>query len=260
MKTSTLLIAGCVALGLGLSSFASESKRTEMHTLEGAGITSLKVDTGAGDVVLEGANVEDMSVEVSIWGNRIDEDDYELIIEKRGDTARLYMHMEKGRNLRGSVDLHITAPQNWALDMQDTSGELSIRNMQNGLIVEDSSGDINIRDVSGGVSVRDSSGDVSLVTITGDINIDDRSGDIEVITATGNVELEDRSGDILIRTVSGNVDIDDGSGDIDVVGIGGAVTASDGSGDIYVKRAAKFSLHRDGSGDVHLEDVESRQR
>ena len=100
-----------------------------------------------------------------------------------------------------SLDMTVTLPAGMAVDVADTSGELTIRN-------------------------------------TGETNVDDRSGSMEIRHVTGNVTVRDTSGSIVIKEVTGNVSIpSDGSGSIDVEDVGGDFTVSHkGSGSINYDR------------------------
>ena len=133
------------------------------------------------------------------------------------------------------LDFEVTVPAGIAVDVVDSSGELTVANVGD-LKVEDSSGSIEIRHTTGNVRVRDSSGEIVIDDVRGDVYIpQDSSGDIEIRRVGGGVTIdEDSSGSIDIRDVQRNVNIgSDGSGSIDVTDIGGDFTVgSKGSGSV----------------------------
>lgn len=224
---------------LTVSALASNQLVEEL-VLDSNSLRQLEVNAGAGDLSIQGdSNSQEITVEATIQGKRIDENDYELYLRRHGDKAFLYAHFNKVRYSNSTIDLIVTVPQALRLRVQDSSGNLNIEGMRSGMRIDDSSGDLHISDV------------------VGDVIIEDSSGDIELVSVEGSVDIEDKSGDIDVRNVSGNVSVKDGSGDIDVYTVGGTVTAEDGSGDITVSDANKFTLQRDGSGKVNLHGVNS---
>jgi DUF4097 and DUF4098 domain-containing protein YvlB len=139
-----------------------------------------------------------------------------------------------------SLDLQIEVPENMALEVNDSSGDMLLRNVAN-MELKDSSGDIDIEDARGSISIRDSSGDIDIDEAMGDLTIEsDSSGDIYASDIEGTVLVEqDSSGDMRFTHVSKDVVVErDSSGDI---------TATDVGGD--------FRVLKDGSGDIRYEDV-----
>lgn len=136
------------------------------------------------------------------------------------------------------LDLHITLPQDIALDVKDSSGDIDIKNIA-AIELRDSSGDIRIAHVSGAVSLQDSSGDIDVSHVGGDFTIEsDSSGDIYGHDIKGSVLVKkDSSGDIRMQRIAQNVIIEkDSSGDISASDIGGDFRVlKDGSGGIYAK-------------------------
>jgi hypothetical protein len=133
------------------------------------------------------------------------------------------------------LDFTVTLPEGIAVDVKDSSGELTISDVGDAT-VDDSSGSIDIRNVRGNLSVRDSSGEIDISEVSGDVRIPrDSSGSIDIKHVGGSVTIDDdSSGSIDIRDVKRNVTIgDDGSGSIYVSDVGGDFSvASKGSGSI----------------------------
>jgi len=138
------------------------------------------------------------------------------------------------------MDLRVEVPQDLALDIKDSSGDIMMKNTAAAQI-RDSSGDINVERARGPVSVSDSSGDIEITDTGSDVTIEsDSSGDIEITGVSGSVlVMSDSSGDIDVEGVSGNFVVErDSSGDI---------SASDIGGD--------FRVLKDGSGGIRSNDV-----
>ncbi len=134
-----------------------------------------------------------------------------------------------------SMDLDIKVPQDMALDIKDSSGEILLRNIGS-VELQDSSGDIEIEDARGSVLINDSSGDIDIDGVAGDVTIEsDSSGGIYGEDIDGAVLVErDSSGDIRFTNVSKDVIVErDSSGNITVADVGGDFRVlKDGSGSI----------------------------
>lgn len=133
------------------------------------------------------------------------------------------------------VDLDIEVPAGLALDIRDSSGDMTVHGT-GPVAIQDSSGDLELEDVNGGTVLKDSSGDIELRRIGGDVTVrQDSSGDIHGRDIRGSVLIEhDSSGEIRFEAVSGDYVVEqDSSGDIVADTVGG-----------------DFRVLRDGSGEV----------
>ena len=170
------------------------------------------------------------------------------IVTKQGKRAQIMVELpntDGGWSLTGNnyawIDLSIEVPQELALDIRDSSGDVFLENIA-GLQLQDSSGDIEIENARGSISIRDSSGDIEIDETEGDLIIEsDSSGDIYASDIKGGVLIkQDSSGDIRVSRVSDNVVVErDSSGDI---------SASDVGGD--------FRVLKDGSGGISSKNIE----
>lgn len=138
------------------------------------------------------------------------------------------------------MDLTIEVPEDLALDVKDSSGDMLLKNIA-AVQIKDSSGDIEVVNARGSVSVSDSSGDIEIDNADGDVTIEsDSSGDIDANGINGSVLVKsDSSGDIKVSHVSDNVVVErDSSGDISADDVGG-----------------DFRVLKDGSGGISSSDV-----
>lgn len=226
MKQAAVLV---LALLLG-GSVAQAVETQKMLSLAAADIGVLDVDAGAGSLSISGREgAESIEVRATVRVTGIREKDFdkylddhlELSLEKRGDRAVLVAKLrERGFSFFGrdaTVDLEVTVPRRLALEIDDGSGEISLKN------------------ISGDVRIDDGSGDIHVDGISGDLDVDDASGDIKVREVGGDVLVDDSSGSITIRHVGGKVTVSDGSGSIDIDDVGGDVRLrSTGSGGVEV--------------------------
>ncbi len=183
-------------------------------------LARLTIDVGAGELNVTGPSQSDMisvrAVACADSQNKLD--DLDLTQDSRGD--RLEITSETGDSDWGSVnwfgstyayiDVNIAIPAGLVID------------------IDDGSGDITLRDVSGDFSIEDGSGGIEITRVTGNLRINDGSGDIRIETVGGNVTIdEDGSGDIRVRNVAGSFETgDSGSGDVDYSDVRGRLDGS----------------------------------
>jgi len=157
------------------------------------------------------------------------------------------------------IDLTLEVPAAIANLVKDSSGNLEATGVMLSRI-DDSSGDIRLRNTSGNLSLRDSSGYISVRGHKGNLKFEDSSGDIDVSEVDGEVIVKrDSSGHIEIEQVTGLVTVErDSSGDIEIEQVGGSVTITeDSSGGIRIRDVrGSVEIGADGSGDVRVRAVD----
>ena len=139
------------------------------------------------------------------------------------------------------MDLDIEVPESLAIEVKDSSGDMSLKNVAV-VQIKDSSGDIKVEKARDSFTVSDSSGDIEIDGADGDLTIEsDSSGDIEITDIHGTVlVMNDSSGDIEATDVTDNFVVErDSSGDISANDIGG-----------------DFRVLKDGSGNIKSRDVQ----
>lgn len=209
-----------------------------------AGWLRVEGKEGMSEVIAEGtarAPRTDLLREIKLTGTR------------EGDVVRIVVDMpnvehrdwDSNWDSGPALDLTVTVPNNIAVEIEDSSGDLRVIGTA-ALDVDDNSGGVEIRDVGGALRVRDGSGELEIQNVRGDVTIDDGSGEIDVRDVTGSVTLRDGSGSITARTVGGSVHVErDGSGGIRVVDVGG---------DLTVERSRKRGLSYSGvKGRIRVE-------
>jgi hypothetical protein len=202
--------------------------------LDTEGIKKFKIDSGSGFLKVTG-NSSSTDIEVKaeiIVKGKSDKDAAEYIrknvvlaLEKKGDKAVLVSRF-KNKIFSGNrvINLEVSVPKNMHIDVDDSSGGMSIQDINGDIYVDDGSGEIEIERIYGNVKIEDGSGSVSISDIKGDVSIDDGSGSIDVNGVSGSVVVDDGSGSIDIEGVGGDVHIkDDGSGSLSIQDVKGKV-------------------------------------
>jgi hypothetical protein len=179
-------------------------------------------------------------------------DQIKLEGSRAGNVVRIEVLMPDTRNMRWdnwdsgpALDLTVTVPDNIPVEIEDSSGEVRVTGTA-ALDVDDNSGSLEIRNVGGALRVRDGSGELSIENVKGDVTVDDGSGEVDVRDITGSLTVRDGSGSITARGIGGTVHVArDGSGGIRVVDVGG---------DLIVDHSRKRGLSYSGvKGRVRVE-------
>ena len=219
LTVSALAIAGCAlspaCITMDLGGWQCDVTAPRAAGLDVGDATRVTVRARAGSLRIEGRPGL-TSVQASGTACAPTQDDLdriELTAIPSGSGILIEAHTA---DTRGQLDLVLEVPITLPLE------------------VDDSSGDIEIRDVAA-VDLRDRSGEIDIAGVVGDVRVRDSSGDIDVIDVGGSVVIEDDgSGSIDITDVGRDVIIEeDGSGGIDVADVGGDfIVRNDGSGGV----------------------------
>lgn len=209
------------------------------------GVKRVVVVGRAGDLDVRAGSVSDIVARgVACADKRSHLEQTRIAVERAGEVVRIVADVPdtSGWNSAVWLDLDVEIPEDLEVSIEDSSGDLSA----SGIWV---------------VRLDDSSGDVDLRDTRGDLRLDDSSGDVTLRHHRGDVTLSDSSGDLRLRDVEGTITVDrDSSGDVYADGVTGSVIVRvDSSGDIRVSEVGgDFEVHRDGSGDVDYRDVQGR--
>jgi DUF4097 and DUF4098 domain-containing protein YvlB len=217
------------------------------QSLSVSGSESLAISVNAGDLEITGvAGSGEVAIRGTVCASNkewLDEVRIETISGQRAEISVVSPDIGNGWSIWGNkyayVDLVLEVPENLALDLRDSSGDIEISAV-GAVAIQDSSGDITVSNAGGAVEIKDTSGDIRVRDLESDLTVSDSSGDIRGTRIAGKVLVtSDSSGDIRFSGVGQDVMVErDSSGDIVVNGVGG-----------------DFTVLRDGSGDIWSEDV-----
>lgn len=258
MRTSTTnlirlwapLLIGALLLQLSGAAMAGPCKYTKDIdlTLDLSSSNTLSILAAAGELDVVGVSGTDVAViSGKVCASKEEWLQESLVDTSNGKHASIAVELpsgKKGWSWSGNnyvwMDLRVEVPDDMALEVKDSSGDMSLKNVA-AVAVHDSSGGIEIENAHGQVSISDSSGDIDVDTAEGDLTIEsDSSGDIYANNIRGSVlVVKDSSGDIDVSDVSENVVVEkDSSGDIKASHVGG-----------------DFRVLKDGSGRISSNDV-----
>ncbi|WP_299011951.1 hypothetical protein [uncultured Shewanella sp.] len=214
MSVLLLSVSGCIIYVEG-ANHSSLKHKQETRILNTEDLSSLMANVGAGQLTINGVKSQkEIKLTANIYYH--ENTPYILTLKKYGDIAKLNTSFEQHKNMRPNpyMDLVLSIPAYFSLDINDGSGAIKITNMEANIQLNDGSGNIQI---IGGHQ----------------LDIQDGSGSIIIKNNSGNTTVTDGSGMMTIRNSAGDLIIDDGSGDIKLQHIAGNISITDGSGDIY---------------------------
>jgi DUF4097 and DUF4098 domain-containing protein YvlB len=261
IRTAFVAVAGLAAT----ATFGNDCKFTADRSagLDLAGIERVVILAGEGDLEVRGSGT---AKRIEVRGKACATsqeflDQTSLKVRRDGNVATIETDIPDARSRQQAwIDVGIALPATLSVEITDSSGDSELRDLR-ALQVKDSSGDLRIESIAEGVDVSDSSGEI-VIDKAGSVKLQDSSGNINVREVARDVDVSsDSSGDIEIQGVRGRVHIvQDSSGDIRVRDVKGSVDVeTDSSGDIRVADiGGDFTVQDDGSGEVNYENVTGR--
>lgn len=232
MKLSVIAIAaaslltGCVVYANGSGGWGDDDLNHEKRelALDAANLTELEIEAGAGSLEVYGeAGRTEIEVIADIYYR--DKEDIELTLQLDGDEADLIADFSSGwGNPSPYINLTVYMPENLALDINDGSGSITVRDIKANVDIEDGSGSLEVSTIGGNLDIDDGSGSITVRDVQGNVDIDDDSGSMDIADVTGKVSVDDGSGSINVRNVGGLNIIDDGSGGVSTKNVGNKAT------------------------------------
>ncbi len=234
---------------LSITAFAGSPHKFERNlSLNTDRLSGIEMDVGAGSLEVVGVTGNEIKVYATIESE--DYRDMEDLVEAFDDKMEFELTRDSGiamlkakreknilswGNKNIAINLQVEVPRSFDVVIDDSSGPLTVENIDGTVKIDDGSGPITLRMIGNDVQIDDGSGPIRIADINGDVNIDDGSGEIEMKNIQGSVDVEDGSGQITAKVIAGDFKVDDGSGSI-----------------IVKELQGDFKLIDDGSGSVKI--------
>lgn len=204
----------------------------------------LKLDASLGDISISSWNKNE--VHVKILGNdkakekvefSFNDSEDQIEIEAKYDWS-LFMSL-KGVKLR----FEIQVPKEFNLDVNTSSGDIKLQNVNGKIVSKTSGGDISLTDLNGNVEVSTSGGDIHFNNTYGDLNLSTSGGNIKGNKFSGSLEVSTSGGDISLAGQNSRINGSTSGGDIslDYSGRNHGIELSTSGGDIAVKVPKDFN-------------------
>jgi len=198
--------------------------------LDADGVSQLSIKAGAGSMDVTGVRgLDKISVKATVVVPDTDKDKAVKVIENKmtlsldqqGSEARLDAWFDDGSDAH--IALEVSVPQGLAVNIDDGSGSLDVRDVAGDVTIDDGSGSIDVNNVAS-LKIDDGSGSIDVENASGDVSIVDGSGSISVVHVKGSVTIDDGSGSIKVSDVENDlIIVDDGSGSLSISDVRGSV-------------------------------------
>ena len=169
--------------------------------------------------------------------------DFELVFEHvgsdihiRGDFKHDREHWWKQFNL-ARIHFLITVPQQYNVDLNTLSSDISVANLTGDVRVKTSGGSLCFQSITGPVLGHTSGGSIEVVDVKGDVQVRTSGGSIRLGAIQGFVSGRTSGGSIKVVDCSGGTDVRTSGGGIWLGGIGKNVTARTSGGSIEANMA-----------------------
>jgi DUF4097 and DUF4098 domain-containing protein YvlB len=251
-----------------IPSTVEESKTLKVDT--GKPVT-LKVANASGDVTVTGSDVDTVQVNVvkTAYDSSQSSADAEVknikyTIKQTGNAITLTYELPKSMNFNNkvnTVDFEITVPSETAVEVDSSTGKVSVAGTKGNVDLKNSFGDVTVENIEGALSVSNNGGGIEATGIqAGSENIDLNSdfGNISLEKANaGKITINSNSGKVSFKDVNATGDFYSKSGFGDTKyenGSAASVTIDSNSGKVELikVKAAGLIKVQDDFGDIKL--------
>ena len=193
-----------------VSSQVEESKTLNVDT---AKPVTLKVDSAAGSVTVTGADVDTVQVKAikTAFDSSQAQAEAELktiqySITQAGNTITLNYELNKSMNFMNNintVDFIVTVPSETIVDVDTSTGEVSVTDVQGKVAIVNTFGDITVEQVDGALDAKTNSGGIDVSSVTAG------SGDVKLSSGFGTISMSQVSGaEVTAESNSGKLDLE----------------------------------------------------
>ena len=165
-------------------------------------------------------------------------EDFEVTFEHKGSDVRIEGKFKQGRkhwqkqlNL-AKIHFLITVPQQYNIDLNTSSNDISVANLTGDVRVRTSGGSLCFENITGAVWGHTSGGSIETVNVTGDVQVRTSGGNLRFGAIQGFISGRTSGGSIKVVDCSGGTDVRTSGGGIWLGGIGRNVTARTSGGSI----------------------------
>lgn len=183
----------------------------------------------------------------------------EPLITEDGTVVTVHMPTNDSQ----TADMVIAVPAKTAIQVQSGHGDVTIKNMQAGVVVDAQHGDMQLTGIAGLVHATMHQGDFSASDIQGDVNVSGHMNDVTLSRVTGNSVLDgDFFGDVQLEKLQGGLHLHSSRTDIQLASLAGAVsldsddlTIENANGPVTVTTEAKDIELRQVTGEVRVRNA-----
>jgi DUF4097 and DUF4098 domain-containing protein YvlB len=258
MKITRLAMIPFTALALA-GGLAAEERTFQVGP---GGSLNVDIATG-GSIEIKGSTAGQVNVKWEIVGR--DTEGIRVEAYSTGERVRVSSAYVDGSR-SSSVNLWISVPNRFDLDLQTGGGNISITNVEGkitggtmggNLTLGKLKGDLRVSTKGGNISLADSDVDGKASTMGGNIIIKNVAGNVNASTMGGNVVLDNvvqRGG----RSINKTVDVSTMGGNIEVANAPHGAKVETKGGNIIIKKASEFIDAETMGGNITVYEHDGR--
>lgn len=239
-RTMKVFVYTGLLAAIFLIPFSSNAQSTVDETF--SGIKEVEVKGGSVNVEITGRNTSKVRLtgELAI-GDDDDRDEYKIRHERHGDRLEVWVEKPSSNwtwswnsssSSKGKSFVRLEVPVKTRVEVDNSSGNVEVKNIDEEVKVDVSSGNIDVQDVRSRLEVEASSGNIYLSDIEGPVDTETSSGRQTLNDIRGNIEAEASSGSIRITNSRGDAELETSSGQIRLTEVEGKISAKSSSGGI----------------------------
>lgn len=229
-------------LGLSLSLLSSMAHSAERRYDKTFTVTpggKLTVEADGSDIIVAGADSDQVVVEIIVKGSRHRIDGMTLSAEQTADGVAVTAKDRSGSWLdwirighdESSV-VKVRVPTRYSVDLKTSGGDLKIARLQGEARGKTSGGDVDADNLRGNVTLNTSGGDIEIARVEGETRLETSGGDVRMLDVNGPVKAFTSSGEVVAKNVRGDVELSSSGGNIRGEKLDGAISAKTSGGDV----------------------------
>lgn len=242
-------------------------------------IKNLQVSTSGGSISVMGDANREAVLEMYVRPNnnrrlsdseiqKILDRDYEIIIERQGNTLVAIAKRKSGLNWRNAINISFVVHTGSSVssDLSTSGGSIQLARLQGDQKFKTSGGSLKIQHLKGNIDGKTSGGSIQasysegmigLKTSGGSITLDNVQGDVNVSTSGGSIKGSMITGSLAAKTSGGSIQLNELACSLSASTSGGSVTAELDKlvGDLRLATSAgsiNLRLPKNASADLDL--------
>ncbi len=264
-----------VALLLTGPAIAQNTSQTPYQTKTFAtnGLTTVRVETSGGSILVEGDHAGEAKVEVYVQPNNqngsqaltqaeLDErlSQYSITVETQGGVLVATAKRKDNRNIMSwknglSIAFRVYVPRQMATDLHTSGGSINLSHLAGSQKFETSGGSLSLTDLDGNTQGHTSGGSINLNNCRPMVAVETSGGSIEAMASSGKIRLETSGGSVRMRDLNGDVHATTSGGSVEGNDIKGELFTSTSGGSVRIKGMAGSLEASTSSGSVEAEMV-----
>jgi DUF4097 and DUF4098 domain-containing protein YvlB len=191
---------------------AETTTNTDYHLSADTSEVRITFDRGSAEsLTITGEDRDEIASELHVWSNGFDDAEAQRLARAtvlKGSEAggRLTFNLTFPREGRQRANVTLRVPTKMHASIARYSGKLSITNTRE-VEIQDSRGEASVRDISGRVTVSHRGGDLNIADVA-TIKLIVRGSDVRLARVRGDVTVQSQAGELNASELEGAVDIE----------------------------------------------------